>query len=125
MEIAVNPNLETLKIVLWIAVGIISLLVIIIGYFVAEKFSTDKEELSKNEISQRQQMEKLSAMIEMVSKTVANLEKIVEVIKNQQEERDPRTERRLNDHSRQIKELDKRITKTETLCSINHKNSAS
>jgi len=121
MEIAVNPNLETLKIVLWIAIGVIALLIAIIGYFITEKFSTDKEELNKNEVSQQQQMDKLSAMIDTVGKTVVNLEKIVEVIKNQQEERDPRTERRLNEHSRQIKELDKRVTKTELICSLKHK----
>lgn len=121
MEIAVNPNLETLKIVLWIAIGLIVLLIAIIGYFITEKFSTDKEELSKNEVSQQQQMDKLSAMIDTVGKTVVNLEKIVEVIKNQQEERDPRTERILNEHSRQIKELDTRVTKTELICSLKHK----
>ena len=61
-----------------------------------------------------------------VSETLAiavnNLTTTVKLIEKEQSERDPRTEKRLNDHSERINKCEHRLTKMETACRYNHHN---
>ena len=59
-------------------------------------------------------MEKMNLMITAVKDMVTSLDKTVVVMQKGLEERDPRTERRLNDHSESIKDHEKRLWKIES-----------
>jgi hypothetical protein len=104
-----NPDIETLKLTLWVAAGIITILLGIVAWFAR----------NKGERANRQ-MEKLEVIVNSLSVTVSNLKTVVEVIREQQNERDPRTERRLNEHGKRLDEHETRIVKVETRCKINH-----
>ena len=128
-----NPDPETLKFALGIAFGIISTLLAVVFYFYKQKQQSDKKdkEEERAEITlrinslgkqQKESIDKLSTVVETVSETVNNLKTIVEVIRKQQDEKGPRTEKRLNTHSNEIQELKVRIATIETRYKINHKN---
>jgi cell shape-determining protein MreC len=104
-----TPDIETLKLVLWIATSIIGILLLIVGFYIRKSYS-----------GQAEQFEKISEMVDTLSETVNSLKTVVEVIKRQQEERDPRTEIRLNEHSKRLSVLEKEYTKLDTVCRFNH-----
>lgn len=110
IEIPANPNLETLKIVMWVAVGIIVMLLAIVGYFVRVHLSGEKGRIDK-----------LTAVVDTLRETVTTIKGIVDIIKKEQEERDPRTERRLNDHACKLSRHDKAIVRIETKLNIRNK----
>jgi beta-lactamase regulating signal transducer with metallopeptidase domain len=91
-----NPDIETLKLTLWVAGGIITLLLMVVAYFLKKQISVS----------------------EVLTTAVNNLTTAVKLIEQQQSERDPRTERRLNEHSRELKEHKERIVKIETTLKI-------
>lgn len=93
-----NPDIETLKLTLWIAGGIITLLLAVVAYFLKKQISVS----------------------EILTTAVNNLTTAVKLIEQQQSERDPRTERRLNEHAGRLDEHDRRITRVETTCNLNH-----
>ncbi len=89
-------NVETLKLAIWIAGIVISLLLAVVVFFLRKQISVS----------------------ETLTMAVNNLTTAVEVIKTQQSERDPRTEKRLNDHARRLKEHGERIVVVEDRLSI-------
>lgn len=124
-------DIGVLKFILGIASVIIALLLTAVGYFIKQRYSDEKKEreeerekISKeiNSLSKKQKesVDKLSSVVETVSDTVNNLKIIVEVIKEQQKDEHPRTERRLNQHSKEIQALHSRVVKLESHCHINH-----
>jgi len=110
IEIPTNPTLETLKIVLYVALGIITVMALIIAYFFRQRESGESARMSK--------IEEIVATIE---KTVNNLDKIVALIKSRQEDSDPRTEKRLNEHSMHLKRHDRQLARIETNLKIKYK----
>jgi predicted RND superfamily exporter protein len=102
-----NPDIETLKLTLWVAVGLIMLLIGVIAYLAKLK---DSNALA--------QVEKLSTVVDTVQETVNSLKSVVEVIKTQFTEDRPRTERRLNEHAERIDKHAERLVKIETKLNI-------
>jgi hypothetical protein len=99
MEYAsINPDYQSLKLTLWIAGGIISMLLFVVAYFL------------------RKQIE----VSETLAVAVNNLTTTVKLIEQQQSERDPRTENRLNEHSAKLGKHELQIARLEMKCKINH-----
>ena len=99
MSIPIQPDIESLKLTLWVAGGVISLLILIVAYFL------------------RKQIE----VSETLAIAVNHLTTTVKLIEKEQAERDPRTERRLDDHDDRIGTCEDRLTAMETMCSYHHK----
>lgn len=95
MEIA-NPNYETLKLTLWIAGGVITLLLVVVAYFLSKQIDVS----------------------ETLTKAVNSLTAAVMVLESQQRDRHPVIERRLNAHAGRLDEHDKEIVKIKTVCGI-------
>jgi len=93
-----NPDIETLKLTLWLAGGIITLLLLVVAYFLKKQIRVS----------------------EVLTMAVNNLITAVKLIEQQQSERDPRTERRLNEHSAIMKEQGERIIALESICKMHH-----
>lgn len=105
-----NPDLETLKMTLWMAGFIISALFAVVIYFVKNQDASRKTE-----------MEKITSIIETLTETVNSLKTIVEVIKSRQSGdgefchmKHTVIDNRLNDHSKRLDLFDNRVTKIET-----------
>jgi beta-lactamase regulating signal transducer with metallopeptidase domain len=94
-----NPDVETLKLTLWAAGGIIALLLAVVAYFLKRQI----------------------AVSEILTRAVNNLTTAVTVLESQQKDRHPVIERRLNAHAKRLDEHDVRIARVETTCSLNHK----
>lgn len=94
-----NPDYETLKLILIIAGGVISVLLLTIGYFI------------------RQQITASTVLAEAVNNLTVN----VRILQSQQDDRHPVTERRLNAHAERLDEHESRIVKIETTCDIKYK----
>ncbi|MDD4033766.1 MAG: hypothetical protein PHS48_11030 [Bacteroidales bacterium] len=91
-----NPDIETLKLTLWIASAVIALLLTsVIGVVVY---------LAKKQIN----------VSEMLTNAVNKLTVAVSVLENQNKDRYPVIERRLNDHARRLDQHDKQIVRIET-----------
>lgn len=95
MEIA-NPNYETLKLTLWIASGVIGMLLLVVAYFLSKQVSVS----------------------ETLTKAVNSLTSAVMVLESQQRDRHPVIERRLNSHAARLDEHDKEIVRIKTVCGI-------
>lgn len=94
--IKANPDIETLKLTLWIASAVIALLLTaVIGVVVY---------LAKKQIN----------VSERLTNAVNKLTVAVSVLENQNKDRHPVIERRLNDHARQLDQHDKQIVRIET-----------
>lgn len=115
-----NPDPETMKFAFWISVGIIGLLIIIVGVLYNENKKFSSTDLVQVQKAQREQMDKLATVVETTRETVNSLKTLVEIVKQQQDERDPRTERRLNEHSVEIKGIKDKVARLETRCDIHH-----
>lgn len=118
-------DIGTLKFILGISGVLIGFLLTVAGYFIKMKSGYDKKEREQiaekiNDLAcqQKEAIDKLSSVVETVSITVNNLRTIVEVIKEQQAEANPRTERRLNNHSKEIQDMKTRVAKIETYCRL-------
>ena len=96
---SINPDYQSLKLTLWIAGAVISLLLAVVAYFL------------------RKQIE----VSETLAIAVNNLTTTVKLIEKEQSERDPRTEKRLNEHSDRLNKHDERLAQIETTCKIHHK----
>lgn len=94
MTIPIQSDIESLKLTLWIAGGVISLLILVVAYFL------------------RRQIE----VSETLAIAVNHLTTAVKLIEKEQAERDPRTEKRLGNHEERIGHCEDRITVMETLC---------
>lgn len=99
MELKVNPDLETLKITLWIAAGVISMLLIVVAFFLRKQIGVS----------------------EILTKAVDNLTQAVTVLQTKDAERNPVIQNRLNDHAKRLDSHAERLTTIETKCSIHHK----
>jgi hypothetical protein len=96
MEILTNPDLESLKLVLWCALGVICVLLVISGYLLKYQF--------------KRQIEASDAIVVAVNK----LKEVVNILKTQNEMQFPDIYKRLDSHSADIKSLDQRVIKIET-----------
>lgn len=92
MEIQANPDLEQLKLILWITIPVLAALLMIVGYFIRESFQASKN----------------------LTDAVNTLTMTVTALKTQLELQSPVTEHRLNDHSDRIMKIDKRLLVIET-----------
>jgi len=128
----VNPDYETLKLVLILSGSMIGILLLIVGYFVKKVFSDQDSEIDEiktthrleiTEISKyhKEQMEKLSGMIDKVDSTVNSLKTVVNIIKSQQEERDPQMTELLKEHGSRLDEHGERIKAVEVTCNLRHR----
>lgn len=146
IDFGANPDPELLKMILWLLFTFCGILLGITGYLINDKFRRQEEdskrqneviEKQKTEIdenektfqqyledfasAQKDQMKEMSGMITAVRDTVVTLDKTVLVMQKGLEERDPRTEKRLNDHARQLKLHGERLVRIEERCKIKHK----
>jgi hypothetical protein len=96
---SIYPDYQSLKLTLWISGAIISLLLVVVAYFLKKQITVS----------------------ETLSIAVNHLTTMVKIIEQQQSERDPRTENRLNNHSHRLNKHDQRLTRVETKCKIHHK----
>lgn len=88
-----NPDIEGLKVIVWLSGIVISLLLAIVGYFL------------------KQQGEAATALTDAVNQ----LKTAVEVLQMQGQEKHPVIERRLNEHGNRIDDHDRRLVKLETI----------
>lgn len=93
---AITTDIQGLKIILWIAGFILTIMVGIIGYFLKQQIDASKD----------------------LTTAVNDLTKVVAVIQAQVNINNPVNEKRLNDHSGQLDDHEKRIVIIET----EHKN---
>ena len=107
---AANPDIETLKLTLWLAGAIISALFAVIIYFIKSQDSVRKNE-----------MVKLNNIVETLVDTVNSLRTIVEVVKSRQlgdgefcHMKHDVIDKRLNEHAKRIDALDNKVTRLET-----------
>ena len=96
--IMANPDIETLKLTLWIAGGIIIMLLGVVAYFLKRQITVS----------------------EILTKAVNNLTTAVTVLESQNKDRHPVIERRLNTHAKRLDEHDIRSARIETTCTHNH-----
>lgn len=96
--LAVNPDIETLKLTLWVAGSLITLLLSVVAYFLNKQIGVQ----------------------EALTKAVNQLTTAVSVLESQNKDSHPRFERRLNAHAKRLDEHDRRITKAETTCKMHH-----
>ena len=120
-------DVGVLKFALGVAGVIIGFLIALTGFLIKERLFDDKKnreeeraEMTKKiqNLSERHEesIVKLSSVVETVSETVNNLKIIVEVIRKQQSDAYPRTEKILDNHTREIQNINVRITKLEERC---------
>ena len=134
--------MDYIKIHLWIITGLVG----IVGFFIRhwmlkvegqavnltiqqekmeEEIKANKKELSdKADAMFAKAVEKFSDAADRLDRTVAGLETIVQVIKQQNLEFSRRMEEKekwLNDHEKSIKEIGHRLSVVETMCKIMHK----
>jgi hypothetical protein len=107
---AANPDIETLKLTLWLAGAVISALFAVIIYFIKSQDSVRKGE-----------MVKLNNIVETLVDTVNSLRTIVEVVKSRQlgdgefcHMKHDVIDKRLNEHAKRIDALDNKVTRLET-----------
>jgi hypothetical protein len=82
-----NPDIETLKLTLWVAASIITLLLLIVSYFLKRQIT----------------------ITEQLTKAVHELTTAVALLNNQS----PRMERRLDIHNKRLDDNDKQIARLE------------
>lgn len=116
-------DVGTLRFVVGVSSAIIGLSLAIIGYLLKAKSDFEKKERKDISIrvknlsdQQKESIDKLSSVVETVSETVNNLKIIVEVIQKQQSDAYPRTEKILDNHTREIQNINVRVTKLEERC---------
>jgi hypothetical protein len=105
-----NPDIETLKLTLWLAGAVISALFGVIIYFIKSQDAVRKNE-----------MVKLNSIVETLVETVNSLRTIVEVVKSRQlgdgefcHMKHDVIDRRLNEHSKRLDVVDNKVTRLET-----------
>ncbi len=96
--IKTNPDIETLKLTLWIATGVISMLLVIVAFF----------------------LKKQVGVSETLTKAVNDLNNVVTVLQTKEEERHPVTQRMLNEHADRLDKHDIKLAKIETILKIKH-----
>lgn len=87
-----NPDLETLKLTLWVAAGLIMVLLAVVAYFLRKQISIS----------------------ETLTAAVNNLTTAVTVLESQNKDRHPVITKRLDDHARRLDCHDKQIAVIET-----------
>jgi cytochrome c-type biogenesis protein CcmH/NrfF len=92
MEIQVQPTLEDLKLTLWVAGVLIVVLVAIIAYFLKRQIEASTQ----------------------LTKAVNDLTIVVNTLQVQATDNNPRIEKRLNEHSAKLKEMETRVVRLET-----------
>lgn len=93
---SINPDIETLKLTLWIAGSVIGLMLAVIAFFLRKQVDAS----------------------ETLTKAVSALTNAVTILETQNSERAPVVERRLNEHARRLDEHEVRITVIETKLKI-------
>ena len=99
MEIQANPDIEQLKIILWIAGPLILVMLGVIGYFIKQQIEASKA----------------------IANVVQQLNILVTELRTQNELLNPVIDRRLNHHSETIEGHERRLTVIETEHHINHR----
>lgn len=98
--IKASPDIETLKVTLWVASGVITILLgIVIGVV---------SHLANKQIR----------VSEMLAQAVSELTLAVSVLESQNKDRHPVIERRLNDHARRLDQHAEKIVRIETTLNI-------
>ncbi len=95
---SINPDYQSLKFILFIAGSIITLLLVVVAYFL------------------RKQIE----VSETLAIAVNNLTTTVKLIEKEQSSTNPKTEKRLDDHEIRIGESEDRLAILETKCQYYH-----
>src|SRR5690554_3378445 len=93
-----NPDYETLKLTVFIIGGVLSMLLTIVAFFLKKQIEIQ----------------------ETLTKAVNNLTTAVTVLENQNRDRHPVIERRLNEHGHRLDIYENRLTKIETTCDFYH-----
>jgi hypothetical protein len=98
MEIQANPDLNHLKVIIWIIGPLMLTMLAVIGYFLKQQFDATRE----------------------MSNELASIRLLITKVMTHDEITDPVLEKRLNNHSQTIGDHEKRLTKVETHCEITH-----
>ena len=98
-EIPANPDIETLKLTLWIAAGVIGLLLLVVAFFLKKQISVS----------------------ETLTEAVNGLTRSLAVLETHNKIQGPVIERRLNEHAERLDKHAERLAKVETSCAIRHK----
>lgn len=130
-----------IKIYFWIVTGLITIISFFIRVWINERKESEREIRkamddmeddilsNKKEITDRtdsmftKAIDKFTDVAERLERTVSGLEKIVEVVKEQNIEftrKFERKERWLEEHDKQLNEHTLKIDRIETKCSMNH-----
>jgi hypothetical protein len=116
-----NPDIETWKLFTWILLSftgfLIGVIVLLVKtYFTSQRKRIDEFEEKLTTFDQKLtvQMKEIESVIASLKDAITDVRLLVELVKHQQSESDPRTERRLNDHGMRIDCLDKKVAILET-----------
>lgn len=93
-----NPDYETLRLTVFIIGTVLSVLLSVVAFFLKKQIEIQ----------------------ETLTKAVNNLTTAVTVLENQNRDRHPIIERRLNEHSQRLDIYENRLTKIETTCDFHH-----
>ena len=99
MHVDMNPDIEQLKIILWIAGPMIVLMLGVVGYFIRQQIDASRS----------------------IADAVQQLQLIVAELRTHNELLNPVIERRLNHHSENLEDHERRLTVIETEHCLNHK----
>lgn len=91
-----NPDIETLKLTLWVSAGIISLLLVTVAFFLRKQI----------------------AVSETLTRAIDSLTRTVTVLETQNRERNPVIQKRLNEHADRLDRHGERLVKIETKLNI-------
>lgn len=96
--IKTNPDYETLRLTVFIIGAVLSVLLSVVAFFLKKQIEIQ----------------------ETLAKAVNNLTVAVTVLENQNRDRHPVIERRLNEHGHRLDSYENRLTKIETTCEFHH-----
>lgn len=117
----INPELiETYKLLVWFLFGTTAILLSVVGYFLVREINQKDQSLKRYDAKfiafteaqekrwkafvddQKERFDKLEGVINYVNTAVQNIDKLVTVREHLQAEHDPRVEKKLNEHDRQL-----------------------
>jgi hypothetical protein len=114
IDVTTNPTVDLLEVIIWVAVGLIALLIGIVGFLI-----------KRSDDAQTVQLNKIESVVNTVKETADNLKTIVEVVKARQLGDGEVCKERHQDNLVRITELEEtvidhsnRITAVESKCKI-------
>lgn len=93
-----NPDIETLKTLIWLSGLLIGILLVIVSYFLSKQIQIS----------------------ETLTKAVNSLTTAVTVLESQNKDRYPVIEKRLDDHGRRLDEHSEKLSTIQTKCMYYH-----